>query len=95
MAHSLFDMLKLTTCKHCKGSGHTIDNRAMGEDFRKRREELGLTQAQVAKALRISPPYVLRLEKGQRTWSKDLIEHYEALLFRASKPASALKAALR
>lgn len=88
-------MQKLTTCKCCKGTGYAIDHRATGEEFRKRREALGLTQMQIAKALRISAPYVLRLETGQRSWSKELIESYEALLAKAEKPANALKAALR
>jgi transcriptional regulator with XRE-family HTH domain len=88
-------MQKLTTCKCCKGTGQTIDHRATGEEFRKRREALKLTQKQLAKALRISPPYVLRLETGQRAWSEELIRSYETVLERAQKPATALKAALR
>jgi len=88
-------MEKLTTCKCCKGTGRTIDHRATGEEFRRRREALGLTQLQIAKALRISAPYVLRLETGQRSWTPVLIDAYETVLSRAEKPANALKAALR
>lgn len=42
-----------------------VTSRRIGEEVRRSRAELGITQAELAKRLDVSPPYVAAIEAGQ------------------------------
>lgn len=55
------------------------------EDRRSLREEAGLTQAEVAQALGVSRPTVVRWENGERTPRGRLLDDYVKLLTRLAR----------
>ena len=52
--------------------GNEVTTKALRR-LRKRREELGLSQAQVAEAANVNPSYVGLLERGQRVPSLEIL----------------------
>lgn len=54
-------------CKRCNGSGKEPDWRALGQRVRERREELEMSQAELARRAKCSRAYVSHLEGGITT----------------------------
>lgn len=69
--------LKTTDCKCCDGSGRQLDHELVGDYLRTQRLKAGITQAQVAEAMKISKPYLCDLEHGFRNWRNELIGKYK------------------
>lgn len=51
-------------CAHCDGTGHPIDQRALGRALRKMREQNGLSLREVARRLEVGPTYVSEVENA-------------------------------
>lgn len=62
--------MKTIPCKHCNGTGKVPDQRALGEEMRKRRESLGYSLREAAFRMSISAPYLSDLELGRRNWNE-------------------------
>jgi predicted transcriptional regulator len=69
-------------CEFCR---REVDNRSLGLDLAEEREKLGLSQADMARMLKISAPFVSDLEHGKRNWTPRMVERYVSAL-RGSKP---------
>ena len=69
-------------CRKCNGSGKELDQRAMGAELRRMREESGLSLREVARQLDMVAGYLSDLELGKRGWSVELIGRYENILRR-------------
>lgn len=69
--------MRTEPCEHCAGTGKQLDQRAVGEQMRKRRKRKGLTLRTVAKQLEISTPFLSDLERGRRNWSRARLEEFQ------------------
>jgi transcriptional regulator with XRE-family HTH domain len=65
------------TCHCCNGSGNRPDEKLIGRNMRRLRETFDISQKQMAKALRISAPFLAQLEKGQRHWTARMLKDYQ------------------
>jgi len=62
-------------CEFCR---REVDHAALGHDLRVEREEMGIAQAEVARAMKLSPSFVCDLEYGKRNWTPKMIDRYLA-----------------
>lgn len=68
------------TCKHCNGSGQTVDHEQLGAMMRKLRLQSKLSLREVARRLEFSAAYLSDLEQGKRNWSEKKIFDYRKAL---------------
>lgn len=61
-------------CPICAGTGKIMDRKTAAKQLREARRKAGMTQAELANILGVSPRYVSDLECGQRALSHRL-EH--------------------
>lgn len=52
-----------------------VDYAVMGRRLQRRRTQAGLTQEQVARALRVTPAYISRIERGTTRLSLKMLGH--------------------
>jgi len=69
-------------CARC-GNGLPIDDKKTGERVRLYRTDLGISQDEMAKAMKISAAYLSDLELGKRAWDHALLEGVAAVLSKA------------
>jgi predicted transcriptional regulator len=69
----------------CSFCAHEVDHRALGHDLRAEREKMGMSQAEVARAMGTSATYVCDLEQGKRNWTASTVNKYLAAV-RGTKP---------
>lgn len=69
-------------CSFCR---HEVDHAALGHDLRAEREGMGISQAEVARMMKISATMVCDLELGRRNWTPKMIDRYLAAV-RGTKP---------
>lgn len=62
-------------CAFCR---REVDHAALGHRMRQKREAMGMSQAEVARLMKITRPYVCDLERGKRNWTPSTVERYEA-----------------
>ncbi len=67
-------------CRHCKGTGRTLNQVLFGARMKKLRIKAGLTGADVSRRLGLSKAHVFNLEKGYRFWRPELIKRYTKAL---------------
>lgn len=67
-------------CRRCGGSGRELDPRAIGEQMRKLRLASKKSLREVASTMRISPPYLSDLERGNRAFTECLLTLYKDAL---------------
>lgn len=74
--------MKLPTrvCSRCSGTGIELDPRAVGADMRALRERAGKTLRAVADAMNLSAPYISDLERGNRSFTEEMIGRYKEAL---------------
>lgn len=67
-------------CRHCHGSGKEIDHSAVGFALRTLRvkKEIGLRA--MARAIKVSAPFLSDLELGKRNWTQQRIDQFNAVL---------------
>jgi predicted transcriptional regulator len=56
------------------------DAKACGESARRERKKRGLTLKQVAEAMGCSLRYVSVIERGEKKWTKELVDRYSQAL---------------
>ena len=64
-------------CPRCNGTGEIPDDRVIGSQLRKLREDAGLSLREVARRLNYSAAHVSDLELGRRGWSEQRIQAYK------------------
>lgn len=69
--------LKTKSCHCCSGSGKELDHKAVGASMAAFRKSHRKSQAQVARLMGFTPPFLCHLESGARSWRPDLIEQYK------------------
>jgi hypothetical protein len=67
-------------CHHCAGSGQERDPWALGDEMRRLRLAADKSLREVAEKMKISPPYLSDLERGNRTFSDALMARYRRAL---------------
>lgn len=67
-------------CSHCGGCGKEFDPVAVGAHMRKLREKSKKSLREVARKLDLSPPYISDLERGNRSFTADMVSRYKEAL---------------
>lgn len=67
-------------CSHCGGSGRELDPVAIGQQMRGLRLQAKLTLRTIAGRLGFTAPYISDLERGNRTFSEELVARYKEAL---------------
>ncbi len=88
-ARPLRELLELVKRKEAWERERAELNREAGERLRAARVSAGLTQAQVASAMGVSPPYVAKLESGTGTVSSAQLSAFVAVLDTGSSSLAA------
>jgi predicted transcriptional regulator len=67
----------MKTCPHCAGTGLVHDDREVGAQLKKLREQARVTQRDVATSMGFrSIAHISDLEQGKRHWNSDRITAY-------------------
>lgn len=57
-----------------------IDHAETGGLFRAKREVHSISLREIARSMRLSPPYISDLERGRRNWTAQLVDAYNICL---------------
>lgn len=76
--------MKLTNgpCHYCDGEGTALDQKATRLAMVKVREEAGISQASMARKLKLDRSVVCRLEGGRRKWNRSWVHRWLAQIKR-------------
>lgn len=67
-------------CPACGGSGRVLDPREIGAHMRNLREKSKRSLRTIAANMGLSAPYVSDLERGNRSFTEELIARYKEAL---------------
>jgi len=70
----------MPVCPRCGGTGKIKDDKIIGENCKKLRNECGKSLREVGKKMGFSASYICDLEHGRRIWSSNLVESYHKAL---------------
>jgi predicted transcriptional regulator len=62
-------------CEFCR---HEVNHAALGHKLREEREAMGMSQAEVARVMKVVPTFVCDLEHGKRNWTARMVQRYLA-----------------
>ena len=71
---------KFHTCPLCGGYGVVEDNRAIGNTYKMKRKDNGLSQRGVARFMGYSSAFLCNLESGKVVWTQALRDSYDKAL---------------
>lgn len=71
--------VKTKSCPKCKGSGRVPDLRSVGAVLRRLREKSGMTVAELAQRMAVTPEYVYMIETGKRNAGTEIQFNYFAI----------------
>lgn len=77
--------MKKEKCPSCLGTGLALNHEKVGKNLKDVRENLGVLQQDVARAIGISPQYLSLLESGRKHWTTALHDNYNRELERLAK----------
>lgn len=77
-AHMPTDFMR--RCSHCGGSGKEFDPVAVGAHMRALRVKAQKSLRAVAKAMKLSPPYISDLERGNRAFTSAMVIRFKEAL---------------
>jgi len=66
-------------CHRCAGTGFEPDHAAVGREYRRRREKLGLSLRSAGERIGVSAAYLSDLERGNRAWNTSITERVAAV----------------
>jgi DNA-binding XRE family transcriptional regulator len=76
----IFQNMPVEICDKCLGTGHPVDNVALGAQYRAKRKKLGVTMGKVAKIMNIDSATLCMLEQGKRNWTAYYAIRFEQAL---------------